>query len=79
MYHPKLGAALESAVLQLERTDPCNTQMPEKKKKQIQQQNLQTQGEQFQTQESIAERAFKASESLAGRGFQAEETDVQRS
>ena len=41
---------------------------------QIQQQNLQTQGEQFQTQEAIAERAFKASESLAGRKLQASES-----
>ena len=46
--------------------------------KQIQQQNLQTQGEQQQTQEAIAERAFKASETSLARDFSTTENAADR-
>ena len=63
-YHPKLGAALESAVLQLERTDPCNTQMPEKKKKQIRN------GKAVQASDATTTQQIKAAWSSAPLGSQ---------
>ncbi len=45
---------------------------------QIQQQNLQLQGEQQQTQEAIAERAFRASESGLERAFRGSESQATR-
>ena len=63
-YHPKLGAALESAVLQLARTDPCNTQMPEKKKKQIRN------GKAVQASDATTTQQIKAAWSSAPLGSQ---------